>query len=85
MASRYETGKCEMCGERTRASGCYCRSCQSKRHHARKDVESGNVTVDEVAGGWWIWSKSGEVLVMDKPTKDAAIMAYIGGERAEAA
>ena len=72
-----------MCGERTRASGCYCRTCRSKRFHARKDVETGNVIVDEMVGGWWIWAKNGEVLVMDKPSKDDAVRAYINGERAE--
>ncbi len=73
-----------MCGERTRASGPHCRGCQSKRHHARKDVESGNVIIDETCpGSWWIFSKTGVVLVMDKPSRDAAIQAYVDGERAE--
>ncbi len=74
---------CKDCGARTTACSGICRTCQSKRFHARKDVETGNVIVDEMAGGWWIWSKTGEVLVMDKPSKDAAIRAYVTGERAE--
>lgn len=79
-----KTTRCEGgCGARTTASGGVCRTCQSKRFHARKDVDTGAVIVDEMAGGWWIWAKNGEVLVMDKPSKDAAIRAYINGERAE--
>lgn len=73
------------CGVRTAASWGICRACKSKRFHARKDVEEGIVVVDEIAGGWWIWSKFGEVLVMDKPSRDAAVRAYINGERAEEA
>jgi len=81
-----KTTKCEAgCGARTAASGGICRTCQSKRFHARLDVERGNVIVDEIAGGWWIWSKYGEVLLMDKPSRAAAIRAYISGERADEA
>jgi hypothetical protein len=79
-----KTTKCEAgCGTRTMAAGGICRTCQSKRFRARKDVDTGAVIVDEMAGGWWIWSKTGEVLVMDKSSKDAAVRAYIDGERAE--
>jgi hypothetical protein len=76
-----KTTKCEAgCGARTTAAGGICRTCQSKRFHARKDIETGRVNVEEVGGGWWIFSKTG---VVGKDTKDAAIRAYINGERAE--
>jgi len=77
---RYETGRCEGCGERTRASGCFCRSCQSKRHHARKDVEAGKYLIDLAGGSWWVWTDKGEVVVIGKSTKQQAFNCLAHGD-----
>lgn len=84
-SSRYETGRCEGCGNRTTASGVYCRSCQSKVHHAYKRIEREELLVDVAGGSWWVWTKSGGVLVIGKETKQKAVYALATGEEAEAA
>lgn len=72
--------RCEGCRGRTTASGAFCRSCKSARFHALKRIEAEKLLVDTAGGAWWVWSAKGEVLVIGKPTKGAAILALALGE-----
>jgi hypothetical protein len=73
-----------MCGERTRACGAHCRSCQSARHQTFKRIEAEGLIVDEAGGSWWVWTAKGEVLVIGKDTKNDAIDALASGDLAGA-
>jgi hypothetical protein len=75
-----KTTRCAGCGERTTASGLYCRTCQSKRHHARKDVKAGRFIVDQAGGAWWVWTAKGEVVVIGKDTMEAAFDGLAHGD-----
>ncbi len=78
--SRHETGRCEGCGERTKASGPLCRTCQSTLFHAKKRVKKEGLLVDMAGGSWWVWSPKGEVLVIGKPTRADALLALMRGD-----
>lgn len=71
--------RCEGCGERTRASGSFCRTCQSKLYHAHKRIEREGLIVDKAGSSWWVWDAKGEVLVIGAPSKTAAIEALAFG------
>ena len=71
---------CKACGTRTTASAGYCQSCKSKRHHGYKRLKEENLLLDEAGGAWWIWDQRGDVVVIGKPTREAAIIALGGGE-----
>jgi len=72
--------RCSGCGERTSAHGDFCRTCQSKLHHAHKRIEREGLIVDKAGGSWWIWDAKGEVLVIGVESKRAAIEALAFGE-----
>jgi len=72
--------RCEGCGERTKASGAYCRTCTSKRFHARQDLKSGKFIIDLAGGSWWAWTDKGEVLVIGKKTKEEAFNCLVHGD-----
>lgn len=80
MAGYSRSSMCKGCGARTTASGGYCRTCQSMRHHALKRIEKEHLIVDTAGGGWWIWDQKGNVLVTGKDTKWDAINALAFGE-----
>jgi hypothetical protein len=67
--------RCEGCGGRTTAMGSFCRSCQSDIFQARKRVAKENLLVDMAGGAWWVWTEKGEVLVIGKATRQAALIA----------
>jgi len=71
--------KCKGCGNRTQAYD-YCRTCKSKRFHAHKRIKAEGLIVDQAGTGWWIWDAKGEVLVIGKDSKVAAINALAFGE-----
>lgn len=75
--------RCDCCGDRTTASGDFCRSCQKARRDARKRIEAEGLIVDLAGGSWWVWSAKGEVLVIGKPSKSAAINALAIGDEIE--
>ena len=75
--------RCAACGQKTSASGSFCRTCRSKRFHARKRIEREGLIVDQAGGSWWVWDRKGEVLVMGKPTKDEAINALALGDETD--
>jgi len=77
---RARSSHCEGCGSRTRASGDFCRSCQSALFHARKRVKREGLLVDTAGGSWWVWDPKGKVLVIGKPDKQAALLALMRGE-----
>lgn len=74
--------RCEGCGNRTEAHY-LCRSCKSALHHASKRIDAEGLLVDQAGGSWWVWSAKGEVLVIGKSTKLAAILALHKGEDEE--
>lgn len=69
-----KTSRCEGCGNRCRAYR-LCRTCKSKCFHARKQIEARGLIVDQAGGGWWIWDAKGEVLVIGRDTRIAALLA----------
>jgi hypothetical protein len=71
---------CEGCGNKTTASGQLCRTCQSHHFHARKRVADEKLLVDTAGGSWWVWDPKGEVLVIGKATKLAALLTLHRGE-----
>lgn len=71
---------CSGCSERTTASSGVCRTCQSKLFHARKAVDEGKVLLDQAGGAWWVWDRKGNVLVVGKDSKQAAIRALAFGD-----
>lgn len=78
-----KSNQCEGCGGRTTGPS-KCRTCKSKLHHAYKRIETEGLIVDTAGtGAWWVWSKAGEVLVIGKTTRTAAIWALALGEAAE--
>ena len=85
------TRKCKQCGNRTSASSGNCQSCKSKFFHAQKRIKKEGLIVDTVLGDsvsrdgrdWWIWDAKGNVLVLGKPTKGAAIWALALGATEE--
>ena len=72
--------KCSGCGNRKQASGDFCRSCQSRRHHAYKRLEVEGLTVDIAGGSWWVWDARGAVLVIGRDSKRDAMTALALGE-----
>ena len=74
------SSKCKTCGTRTTASAGYCQRCKSMRHHGYKRLKEENLLLDEAGGAWWIWDQRGDVVVIGKPTRDAAILALGGGD-----
>lgn len=72
--------KCSGCGTRTQAAGLFCRSCKSKRHHARKDIEEGKFIIDIAGGSWWVWTNKGETVVVGKDTKEQAFHCLVHGD-----
>lgn len=74
---------CLWCGARTTASGGYCQTCKSKRHHAGERIKREGLIVDQAGGSWWIWDAKGGVLVMGQPTKGAAINALAFGDEVD--
>jgi len=72
--------RCKACGTRTTASAGYCQGCKSKRHHGYKRLKEEKLLLDEAGGAWWIWDTRGDVVVIGKPTRDAAILALGGGD-----
>ena len=78
MAAR--SSKCKACGGRTTASGGYCQSCKSLRHHGYKRVKEENLLLDQAGGSWWIWNQRGDVLVSGKPTASEAVIALGVGQ-----
>lgn len=80
--------KCTWCGARTSnvLTG-RCRTCKAAHRRAWKRIEAEGLIVDEAGGAWWVWTKSGDTLVIGEPTKDAAIraLALDSSEAAEAA
>jgi hypothetical protein len=75
--------RCEGCDTRTTASGSYCRTCRSAAFHARKRIEAENLLVDTAGNSWWVWDRKGEVLVIGKDSKAAAILALGRGDVAD--
>jgi len=71
---------CEGCGERTRASGRFCRFCNSQHRRTVRRIEKEGLVVDVAGGSWWVWSAKGEVLVIGKPNRSAAIHALAFGD-----
>ena len=78
-----KTRRCEGCGGLNRASGDFCRTCKSAVHHALVRVRQEGLLVDVAGGSWWVWSPAGEVLVLGKDTKRAAVYALAMGEELE--
>lgn len=75
--------KCSGCGSRTTASSGICQTCKSVAFHARKRIEKEGLLVDQAGTSWWVWDKKGEVLVIGKESKEAAILALGRGEEVE--
>lgn len=75
--------RCEGCGGRTAAAGSYCQTCQRQYRTALAAVKERDLLVDQAGGSWWVWSPKGEVLVIGKPTKHAAILALVRGDDVE--
>jgi hypothetical protein len=75
-----DSKRCGGCGERTTASGPYCRTCQSKRFHARQDIKAGKYILDQVGGAWWVWTDKGEVVVIGRETKELAFHCLAHGD-----
>jgi hypothetical protein len=79
---------CNACGKKHGAAGSFCQGCKSIWHHAHKRIKNEGLIVDTVLGDgvsrdgkdWWIWDKKGDVLVMGKPSKGAAIKALAFGD-----
>jgi hypothetical protein len=72
--------RCKACGSRTTASGGYCQSCKSKRHHGYKRIKDEHLLLDEAGGAFWIWNSRGDVIVTGKPTAAAAVIALVEGD-----
>ena len=70
------------CSNRTSATAGYCQGCKSKRHHAHRRNTDEGLVVDTVGGAWWIWDASGDVLVLGKDTRAAAVDALAFGDAA---
>lgn len=75
--------RCEGCGERTTASGAFCRTCQRQTGEAKAAVKKQSLIVDQAGGSWWVWSPRGDVLVIGKPTRQSALLALVRGEDEE--
>jgi hypothetical protein len=74
------SSKCRTCDARTTSHTGFCQWCKSKRHHGYARVEEESLVVDQAGGGWWIWDARGNILVVGKPTRDAAIIALGAGD-----
>lgn len=72
--------RCEGCGNKTTASGQVCRTCRSHLFHVNKRVTTEKLLVDTAGGAWWVWDPKGEVLVIGKATKLAALLTLARGE-----
>lgn len=72
--------RCEWCGSRTMGCTGLCRTCKSKRHHAYARIERERLLVDEAGGSWWVWTARGEVVVVGRDTRAAAIRALATGD-----
>ena len=70
---------CPGCGKRTTAWR-ECQACQKLIRDAQQLIEDEDLIVDEAGGRWWIWDRSGEVVVTGKLTRADAIRALAYGE-----
>jgi hypothetical protein len=79
--------KCGGCGNRTKAYP-LCRTCKFACIRAHKRIDEEGLIVDEAGTtpelfSWWVWSAKGEVLVIGKKSRLAALLALGMGENAE--
>jgi hypothetical protein len=66
--------KCSLCGDQTKGSTGYCRTCKFLVRRCYKRVEKEGLVVDTAGGSWWVWDKRGTVLVIGKSTKTEAVV-----------
>jgi hypothetical protein len=61
-----------------------CQACKSAHHHAWKRIRNESLIIDRAGDSWWVWTKSGDVLVLGKKTQDDADRDRGGGGGAKA-